>query len=159
MPYSRSFLSKALSTLSSVCPPYHWPQDLTAHSSFLNALCSPPAAHSFCLSFCITVVVPPLFWERRILQKEALAGKVGQMKAEGNLRFKNYPQKHVKKKYVCSTLTLRGNVRYLLRHSVMAPWLCVPVSTQLLLLRMSWSRKSLGAKCHLSFYFTYLTNN
>lgn len=42
------------------------------------------------------------------------------------------------------------------RCSVVATWLCVPVSTQFLLLSMSWSRKLLVAKCHLSFYFTFL---
>lgn len=83
-------------------------QDFTAHSSFLNALCSPPTAYSFCLRFRITVVVSTLslFWERRILQKKALAGKVGQMKAGDNLRFKKYLHKRVKKKHLCCTETL-----------------------------------------------------
>lgn len=50
-------------------------QDFSAPSSFLNTLCRPPAAYSFCL--CITLVAPSLFRERRILWKQTLAGKVG----------------------------------------------------------------------------------
>lgn len=89
-------------------------------------------------------------------RKKCLQVKWGKWKQEATWGLKNTYTNMSRKNMFFLHKHSVGQCELPVRCCVVAAWLCIPVSAQFLLPRMSWSGKLLAAKCHLSFYFTYL---